>query len=210
MICLKIQTSKSGRLWPTEYYKTLVDALSEGGSSNNPQEKYPDLRSAITNKIVERMRRYFLAIDSPLADYDDVALRVISIKRVKQGDELIQISHVNLPNTSGWDIVPVKYFGTIGNSKYEAQSNKNRELIAAALTAPPHDLYRKIYFSFQLSNKRKDRDLDNLVDAIIPMISKTINPLDQIVAVKEDSSPKSNEVFRFSGTSIDFDNKCTN
>ena len=177
MIGLEIQTSKQGRLWPTGYYKTLVDALAKGGARKNSQIIYPDLTKTIGEQIVERMGRYYLAIDTPLAQCDDVAVRVISILRVEQGNESIRIGHVNLPVTDGWEKVSVEYFGTIGNSKYEAQSKKNRALITNALAMSPSKLSGKICFSFQLSNQRKDRDLDNLVDAIIPAISKTIDPL---------------------------------
>jgi len=148
------------------------------------------------------MGRYYLAIDTPLAQCDDVALGVISILRVEQGNESIRIGHVNLPVTNGWEQVQIEYFGTIGNSKYEAQSKKNRALIADALAISLHEWSGKICFSFQLSNQRKDRDLDNLVDAIVPVITKTVDPFDHMIAIKEYFRPESNEMFRVSSNAI--------
>ncbi len=47
MIGLEIKTSKKGRLWPTEYYKVLIDALTRGGAKHNPIEEYLELANVL-------------------------------------------------------------------------------------------------------------------------------------------------------------------
>lgn len=40
MIGVTISTSERGRLWPTEYWKTLIDSLCQGGAKHDPHVRY--------------------------------------------------------------------------------------------------------------------------------------------------------------------------
>ena len=52
--------------------------------------------------------------------------------------------------------------------------------------------------SFQLSRERRDRDLDNLVDPLIPFFSAQVRPLDCVFAMKEHPRPSGQEILRIS------------
>lgn len=198
MIGVEIRTSKKGALWPSQHYKSLIDALARGGAKRNPIDKYPDLANAINKLVVEKKCRYSPNTKTPLASKDDNAIKLISIQRVRDGDESIRIGIVKMPVTYEWNQIPVNFFGTIGNSKYEAQTKKNRRLINDILDIRTDNWTENVCISFQLSTHRKDRDLDNLVDAIIPEFNSKIKKIHKILVIKEDACESGIELLRIS------------
>ncbi len=198
MIGLEIRTSKQGRLWPTGYYKGLIDTLTRGGAKDNPLDRYPELASVLVPLVHERGSRFYPARQTLLSRLDDTALGVIVVRRVQGGDEAVSLGPVSMPRTIGWRAIKCDFFGTIGDSKSEAQSKKNRRTleVQAEPSLEPHT--NSVSMSFQLSGERRDRDLDNLVDPLIPFFSAHIQPLDFVCAVKEAPQPDGNEILRIS------------
>lgn len=188
MIAVELCTSKSGVLWPSEYYKELIDSLSRGGSKNDPREKYVDLQSVLGKHIEKRTGRYFSTTGSALSKGDDCRLAVFSVRRVPEGQEQLRIGRAQLPDTKQWRRFEFEYFGTIGSSKYEAQSRLNRELLRSRSDEFFDPSSNSLALSFQLSKRRNDRDIDNLVDPLIPLFNKVIGPA-YLLAIKERSSP---------------------
>lgn len=200
MVGLEIKTSKKGHLWPTGYYKVLIDALTRGGAKHNPIEKYPELANVLKDYVCERGGRFYPRDNSPLTRLDDVALDAIIIHRVEHDKEGILIGSVENIRTDTWHEFTFDYFGTIGNSKAETQSKLNRqvlELETAAILIPHVNC---ISLSFQLSIHRNNKDIDNLVDPLIPFFSANIQPLDYVCVFKEPLLSTQGETLRVSQT----------
>jgi hypothetical protein len=91
---------------------------------------------------------------------------------VKDGEDAVQFHTPVLPYVADWSCLNVPFFGTIGSQTQEDQTRKNvAELRARAnalkLGAKPTSLW----LHFQLSSNRRDRDLDNLADALMPLFN---------------------------------------
>jgi len=198
MIGLEIRTSKSGRLWPTEHYKGLIDALAQKGAKHDPAIRHPDLAKSLEDLVEERAGRFYPASRSTLALYDDSALAVVIVRRVEPGAEEILLGHVSLPQTVRWESFEFDYFGTIGNRKYEAQSKRNRQVLKTQGTGVLQTDIKQVAMSFQLDASRNNRDLDNLVDPLISFFSALLQPLDCVVAIKETPSSNGKEILRIS------------
>ena len=198
MVGIEIKTSKKGRLWPTGYYKVLIDALTRGGAKHNPIEKYPELANVLKDYVCERGGRFYPTDNSPLSRLDDVALDAIIIHRVEQDEEGILIGPVKNLQTDAWHKFTFDFFGTIGSSKAETQSKQNRqslELEAASILVPHVNC---VSLSFQLRIDRKNKDLDNLADPLIPFFNAYIQSLDYVCVFKEPILSTQGEILRLS------------
>lgn len=194
-----VKTSKSNALWPTEYWKTLFDSVFIHGSKNNPYEKHPDLQGFLSEKI-HHDDRYYLQLDSDLQNQDDSKLKFINIVRVSPGKETILITTFNEINTDDWHVIKFPYFGTIGDSKYELQTKKNGQEIETAYydTLIENSESKNLSLSFQLNEGRKDRDVDNLADALMPFFNRKIRGIENLFLMKEDRIKENYEILRFS------------
>jgi hypothetical protein len=198
MFGIEIHTSKHGRLWPTEYWKILFDALTRGGAKNDPTVKYPVLALSLAEITEERLGRYRPKHNQAAGKQDDSSIRLVIVKRVQKGHETVIMSDALAPMTERWASISLPYFGTIGNSKYEAQSKENRAAISVTFDSLIRDgrISRCLGLSFQLSTRKRDRDVDNLADALIPVFNHYIPDLDHLCLVKEQSRPNDSEVLR--------------
>ncbi len=187
-------TSRGGVLWPTGHWKELVDSLARGGLKKDPRVEYPDLAKALGSLIEVRGGRYCPRLGTALCELDDTDVRVIRVRRVRPGFESVAVGLTELPDTASWSAHEFTYFGTIGNSKYEAQSKLNQAELGRSLPGQP-DL-GVLNLSFAISTERKDRDLDNLLDGLAPFFNKAFPSLDEIVLVKENRSARVREVLR--------------
>jgi hypothetical protein len=120
---------------------------------------------------------------------------MIIVNRVAPGDERVTLEVGILPDVSGWSSLRVPYFGTIGDSKSEAQSKLNREALARVFVTPAD--VRSLGLAFQLSCERRDRDIDNLADALMPFFNQRVTRLDQLVILKLERSLRAEETLRF-------------
>ncbi len=194
MIGIEIRTSKQGQLWPTEYYKGLIDALTRGGTRHDPIDKCPDLAGALVDLVYERGGRFYPAQLILLSQFDDVELDAIVARRVGDGNEAVRIGSVTMPQTDKRLKFTCDFFDTNGDSKAEAQSKKNRRMLEVQAGPSLKRHANRIIMSFQLINERRDRDLDNLVDPLIPFFSAKIQALDCVCAVKEVPQPTGKEI----------------
>jgi len=199
-IALHISTSMRRRLWPTEYWKPVVDAVTRGGAKRDPRLKCPDLRAVLDDLIEVRDGRYWPKHNSPFSVADDAALKMLIIQRVKPGSESVRFATCAVPDLSSWEQIGFPYFGTIGNSKYEAQTKRNREKLANSFTAPPSPAW--LGLAFQLSQERlsargRDRDIDNLADALMPFFNRAVKRFEEIVLVKMPPINSSEEILRY-------------
>ncbi len=195
ILAVRVATSKRGQLWPTEYWKTLIDAIVRGGAKHDPRSKYPDLSLALSDMVEERNGRFFPRRGRATSTLDDTAIHLIVVSRVGPGREAVSVCFADLPHVDSWSVVRVPYFGTIGNSKYEAQSARNREALSSVFA--PVCSHAHLRLAFQLSCARRDRDLDNLADALIPFFNKQIGCLDEITLVKLEPAQADYETLRF-------------
>jgi hypothetical protein len=186
MLAVEIRTSKSGRLWPTGYWKTLFDSLACKGSKNDPRIANRDLTEFLEPQTQPRTGRYFLHLCSPLAEHDDSTVQFISVFRVPAGTESITVGRVLLDWDAWSPPIDVPYFGTIGNSKYEAQSKLNGVKIIAQCEALFDRclVSRSLGLGFQMSNERRERDLDNLGDGLMTAINARCKSIDHLCLVK--------------------------
>jgi hypothetical protein len=181
MIGVTVATSKRGVLWSTEHWKPLIDSLCRGGAKHDPRLRYPALARYLSPLVREDDGRFFPTSESGLANSDDTAITFLRVVRVKDGEESLSLHHPQIPDTSDWPLFELPYFGTIGNSIQEAQTKSNR----VALAARDHELVRHpaphgLWLHFQLSSERRDRDLDNLGDALMPFFNRLFPKLDEI------------------------------
>ncbi len=199
-IAIKISTSKRNRLWPAGHWKVFVDAVTRGGAKHDPRLEYPDLRTALDDLMEARNGRYWPKPGSPFSGADDSALKMLIVHRVKPGSESVRFVTCAVPDLSLWKQVEFPYFGTIGNSKYEAQTKRNREKLASSFTAPPSPAW--LGLAFQLSQERlsargRDRDIDNLADALMPFFNRAVKRFEEIVLVKMPPTNGENEILRY-------------
>lgn len=195
---IEIRTSKRGRLWPTEYWKTLIDALCDNGAKHDPRLKNPDLLLQLDAMVEMRGARYCAKGGTVLATHDDTALRLILVHRAPPGGERITLGHATMPATEGWVPISFPFFGTIGNAKYEAQSKLNRDAIAAHFQPELRETARThtLCLCFRLSDRRRDRDLDNLADALMPVFNRHCAGLDHICLAKDVAGNEEVETLR--------------
>ena len=197
MLRLSIETSKSGRIWPTGYWKPLIDSLCRSGARKDPRAIYRDLSFHLKPLICEREGRFYPTSASPLVPSDDTAISFIQVALVRPGDEAIRFPPPKIPDASLWPSFEFPYFGTIGNSKYEEQTKQNRLVLAER----QHELFDAqftpitIWLHFQLSTSRRDRDLDNLADALMPFFNKLLPRLTVVRLSKTASRAQESEVF---------------
>ena len=127
MDILEIKTSKNGLIWPTGYWKTLIDSIFRNGSRNNPLCTYCDFKKYLEGKVIVSSSRYFFPLTKTFSSNDDSILKAISVEKVKPGLEKVQLKqeHHIVPNFDS--NIEFEYFGTIGNKTYESQSKRNRE-----------------------------------------------------------------------------------
>lgn len=197
---VEIATSKRGQLWPSQYWKGLVDAIARRkGSKKDPRLLYPDLSEVVDKLIDFREARYFPKSDGPLANHDDAAVSVITVRRVSTGKETVRIGHSRLPKCILGLRFEFPYFGTIGHSKYELQTKLNRQRIIAEAPSilAAANQRRAICLSFCLSRSRRDRDLDNLADALFPAFNAQCPLVDQITLIKLPPANSTLEVLGF-------------
>jgi hypothetical protein len=170
MIGLKIVTTRTGILWPTEYWKCLIDALFMKGSNADPRTRYPDLVN-LNELVQERSGRFFPVGALISSTCDDTQLRFIQVERATGQFGYVAICESPvLPDTDSWFNIDVPYFGTIGDRRSEQQIQDNR--IALQQCWPPEwQLGDHFSIEFRLSASRLDRDLDNLADGIMPFFS---------------------------------------
>ncbi len=182
MLTVEIQTSRRGRLWASSYWKTLFDAMCRNGAKQDPRRVYPDLAPNLRKLVVERGGRFHPSGKSLLAERDDVAVQVIRVRRVTHGHEGVCVRESAPPEVSGWRQVDVAFFGTIGDSKYEAQMKLNRaalEQVFQPICSPV-----ELWLGFRLSTDRRDRDLDNLADALMPFFNRWAPRIEDLRLVK--------------------------
>lgn len=192
MVELILRTSKRGVLWPTCWYKDLVDSLTRKGARNDPRVKCPDMSAALEPLIQPRGGRYVPRTESPLSPHDDTSIRVIRVQRVPRGGESIAIRDATMPDTTGWLKHGVPFFGTIGNSLYEAQTKLNREALRAVLS--PDQLVPSLRVAFTLSAERRDRDLDNLYDGLVPLFNRLYPAVEDLLLVKTEPLREPGEI----------------
>lgn len=170
MISLQIVTTRSKCLWPSEHWKSLIDALFMNGSKNDPRSKYRDLLN-LYDLVQDRSGRFFPADNLISSKCDDTQLRLIHVNRVSGQSGHVAICNTPTPpDTDSWFVVEVPYFGTIGDRKSEQQIKHNRNTLQQTW---PSDSPQSDHLSleFRLSSTRTDRDLDNLADGIMPFFS---------------------------------------
>jgi hypothetical protein len=172
VIGVTIATSKRGLLWPTEYWKALIDSLCRGGAKHSPIDRYPLLASCLAPLVREHGGRFVPTAASSLATHDDTVITSLEIVRVKDGDDSVCFHEPVVPHIDGWACVEVPFFGTIGSRIQEAQTKAN----VATIRARAGELQRgvkptSLRLHFQLSSARRDRDLDNLGDALMPLFN---------------------------------------
>jgi hypothetical protein len=181
MIGITIATSKPGCLWPSAHWKPLIDSLCRGGAKSDPCLHYPALSRCLSPLVRETNGRFFPTSESKLARSDDTGVTFLQVIRVKTGADSLAFHPPNMPDTSGWPMFEFPYFGTIGDSKHERQTNENR----LALAAREDELIRQpmaegLWLHFQLSAERRDRDLDNLTDALMPFFNRLFPKLAEV------------------------------
>jgi hypothetical protein len=172
LIGLTISTSKRGLLWPTEHWKCLIDSLCQGGSKHDPRLQYPVFTQCLAPLVREDNGRFFPTAESWLVAHDDTAISFLRITRVPEGDDEVCLHVPMTPDIEGWPVFEFPYFGTIGSSISEAQTSENVAMLRARadeLTQHPRPTLLQLHF--QLSGERRDRDLDNLGDALMPFFN---------------------------------------
>ena len=195
MIGVTIATSKRGLLWPTEHWKVLIDSLCRGGAKHNPLSRYPSLGECLAPLVRKDRGRFVPTVASGLATHDDTVITSLQIVRVKDADDSVRFHDPVLPHVDGWVCVEVPFFGTIGSRTQEAQSKENR----ATIRARAGELQRgvettNLHLHFQLSKDRRDRDLDNLADALMPSFNRLFPGLTEVRMSK--SPPQGGETER--------------
>jgi hypothetical protein len=181
MIGVTIATSKRGLLWPTEHWKALIDSLCRGGGKHNPMHRYPPLAECLAELVHERDGRFVPTPASRLAASDDAAITSLKIMRVRDGQDFVRFHVPVLPDVGDWLRLDVPFFGTIGNRVQEARTRENvAELRVRASALKDGVKPTSLRIHFQLSSDRRDRDLDNLGDALIPLFNAWFPGLDEI------------------------------
>lgn len=172
MIGARIATSKRGSLWPTEHWKALIDSLCRGGAKHSPVDRYPLLALCLAPLVREHDGRFVPTVASRLATHDDTVITSLEIVRVEGGDDSVCFHEPEMPFIDGWACVEVPFFGTIGSRIQEAQTKANVATIRARAGKLQHGLTpTSLSLHFQLSSARRDRDLDNLGDALMPFFN---------------------------------------
>lgn len=195
MIALNITTARRGRLWATTYWKCLIDSLFAGGAKTDPRSQFSDLAS-LPDLIREQNGRFFPVPGMASSECDDTARRMIRIDRGPVGR--IAISEFDtFPDTAAWDDVEVPWFGTIGSREPEKQSQENRQRIAGFLDASDAC---GLSLGFTLSTARRDRDLDNLADAIMPEFSNRFRNLKRLTLFKLPPKAGDTEILHIAAT----------
>ncbi len=192
MVEVQIRTSKSGPLWPTGYYKCLFDSLCRGGAKHDPRQMYGDLASSIEQLIKEQNGRFVPRPGTLLCNHDDTEVRVIRINRVDRGEELVELVPANQSNTTLCKRFEFPFLGTIGDSKYEAQTKLNREVLKEAMQSDR--TLEVLGMRFTLSRHRRDRDLDNLHDGLAPLFNRLYPAVRELLLVKEEPRTEEGEV----------------
>lgn len=200
MYCVDIKTSKKGRAWPSQYWKTLFDSIFKAGSKNNPLKKYLSLSDKFNNKyILDIKSRHHLNIDRSCKKHDDSEIYFIRIEKVNEKKDSVFIKKITKINTDdNWREIEFPSFGTIGNKKYEKQIKQNR----TELEKKYGDLLSSnsksnfLILKFILNNKKKD--LDNLADAIMPFFNKYLKDLSCLVLIKDQGNNMNKEKLQFS------------
>ncbi len=198
IIGVHVQTSKPGKLWPVGYWKTLFDAFAAKGAKQDPRLLYADLATSLDEQIELREGRFFSQLESPLKNVDDSLIQLIVVLRVPTGAESIVINSLPIPTASWSAPISVPFFGTIGSSKYEAQSRTNQSVIEQSKEVDWVTLRANcsLGLSFQLSEKRTSRDLDNLIDGLMPLFNSKLPSINYLFAIKPDSILSDEEYLR--------------
>jgi len=200
MLALRISTSRSARLWASEYWKMLLDAISQRGSKRDPRRKYRDLAAALSEIIEERDGRFHSKISTPLSALDDVSLKLMGVRRVESGNEAVELIDLDPPTTTKWQSIDFPYFGTIGDSKYEAQTKRNRTLLSDVFKPSEEPAWLGLAFELSLqrmSEGGRDRDVDNLADALMPFFNSKVRRFGEIWLIKLPPAPAPTEALRF-------------
>ena len=195
MLAIRIDTSSPRRLWSSCWWKQLIDALARGGAEHDPRKEHPDLALALQGMVEERDGRFFPTGNSMLAIEDDIALSMVVLRRVERGHENLVVHDAEPWETSEWSSIDVPFFGTIGNSVYERQTKRNREGLAGVFQCPGP--VSRLGLAFRLSTNRRDRDIDNLADAIMPFFNKHVRRFSEVCVMKLPPSPTECETLRF-------------
>ena len=195
MIQISVGTSRLGRLWPTEHWKTLFDSLSAKGAKHDPRLRYPELDRALEGIVEERSGRFYPKAATPFRGVDDCEVRMIKVARVPTGSEFVEFEDARLPNTTGWRSLEVPFLGTIGDALYEEQSKRS----ASALLSMGHPVAVPVtlQLGFSLSRTRKDRDLDNLFDGLASAFNRLFSNMQGLLLFKTEPWEKGHEVLTF-------------
>ena len=178
---LTIFTSKRGLLWPTAHWKCLIDSLCRGGAKHDPTLRYPLLANHLSSLVREDRGRFLPTATSSLATSDDTAITFLRIVRVPEGEDAMRLHDPEMLDIQRWPVFEFSYFGTTGSSVQEAQTKAN----VAALRLRTDELTRhpgptSLWLHFQLSDTRRDRDLDNLGDGLMPLFNGLFPGLTEI------------------------------
>jgi hypothetical protein len=196
MIQISIGTSRPRRLWATEHWKTLFDSLSAKGAKHDPRLRYPELAPVLGELLEERTGRFYPKAATPFAEVDDCEVRMIQVERVPIGWEFVRFGDGHLPDTTGWRALEVPFFGTIGSSFYEEQSKCNSA--ALLFLGNPVAVPVALKVGFSLSRARRDRDLDNLFDALSGAFNRLFSSIQELALFKTEPWAKECERLTFS------------
>ena len=145
--------------------------------------------------VEERSGRFYPKPVTPFAEVDDCEVRMIKVTRVPIGSECVRFVEGHLPDTVGWRSLEVPFLGTIGNSLYEEQSKRN----SSALLSMGHPMAAPVtlQLGFSLSRSRRDRDLDNLFDALAPAFNRLFSNIQELLLFKTEPWAKECEFLTF-------------
>lgn len=117
-------------------------------------------------------RRFRPSAESRLATHDDTAISFVWVTRVPDGEDAVRLHESMVLDMEGWSAFDFS-FGTIGSSVPEAQTTAILVMLRARadeLTREPKPTSLRLHF--QLSAQRRDRDRDNLGDALMPFCNE--------------------------------------
>jgi hypothetical protein len=188
--CLSIGTSRVGLLWPLQYWKCLIDAVTLEGAKKNPKSEYADIQFHSLRTELNGKGRVKCHLHERLHKLSDSLLSAIQVERVVTGKEYLKCQQAQLPSVDRWSdmegygSLSVEWFRTIGARKYEGESKQHRESIQNRLENIDKS-FNGLQLAFELRKDRKRPvDLDNLVDAVITPFSRHFTELLSIECYK--------------------------
>lgn len=180
----EIKTRKRGTLWPTNHYKILFDAITKKGAKKSPFLLNPELAIPLMDWTCEADGRFMPRPSTPMEHLDDVHLSFIGIEKTVVDEPQIRFTEKADGLLQSQSRFEFPFHGTTGNSKYENQTKLNLLLVDSEIPKQQLQSACALSLYFHQSPERKNRDLDNLVDAVIPFFNKRMPSLKRITAVK--------------------------